>query len=491
MRLESRYYLFAEASFVFVIHCVVFWWMFGVESLPIGVDGYFHFTIASQLGFSNPVQNIEALPFTLLGETGPDHHWLIHWLQKPITVLFSSMDSEVALAAIVWAALVPAFLCAILRSYLIPFAPIIAVVGVWGLYILPDRLLMFRAQNAAIIMVVTLTLLMSAQRYLWVGVFVFFFNHAYQGVVLAGAVGFSALLAQVLANRRFDRLLISSATAGFLLSLFTSPWFPDNIRYLIVVMMGRIVFPFNNMALMGIEWLPLGLGTLLRLGPVGHVCLILAWMILARQWRCRAGTAKFKRALTFTILSTVFLILYTKHWRMGEFYGPLSAMAFGFCIPLVARKVLVTLMVLFVSILAGIHQYLQRPQIEVKFSAYAAHCGYLNKHAKAGELVFNLPWGAFPLFYRCAPDLKYISGLDGMLLSQGDHEVFRTWYYLYQFDLEHLDAEEVSSVLTRTGSDYILLEPGDETTKDWLLNNVTGSSLVHSDTDGYLIALSQ
>ena len=71
------------------VHCALFWWMFGLENLPIGGDGYFHYTIASQLSISNPAQSIEALPFTVLGEQGPDHHWLIHWLQKPLTFFFA------------------------------------------------------------------------------------------------------------------------------------------------------------------------------------------------------------------------------------------------------------------------------------------------------------------------------------------------------------------------------------------------------------------
>ena len=131
--LGFRSSLAMEAVAVFAGHCVLFWWLFGLDVLPLGVDGYFHYTIASQLGVTNPVQSVESLPFTLLGADGPDHHWLIHWLQKPLTVVLGDIESGLGVATIIWAALVPALLCGILRFHAVPYASIIAVIGVWGL----------------------------------------------------------------------------------------------------------------------------------------------------------------------------------------------------------------------------------------------------------------------------------------------------------------------------------------------------------------------
>jgi len=476
---------------VYVVHCILFWWMFGLNSLPIGGDGYFHYTIASQLSFSNPVQSIEALPFTLLGEQGPDHHWLIHWLQKPLTALFADAESGVAIATIVWAALVPAFLCAIMRLYQVPYAPLIAVIGVWGLYLLPDRLLMFRAQNAAIVLLAMMALLMSAQRYVWVAIFIFFFNHAYQGVVLAGAIGLATLLAHGAVHRKFDRVLISASIAGLILSLLVSPWFPDNIRYFLVMMMSRLVSPLNNLALMGAEWLPLGPVSLLKLGLVGHISLTFAWIILGLQWRSCTEKIKLKRALTFTIFASLLLILYARHWRMGEFYGPISAMAFGFCLTLLVNRgrVLVGLIVLAVFIPTVTHQYVKKPIITTTDSGFNAHCQYLNSNTRPGDMVFNLPWSVFPYLYHCAPQLKYISGLDGLMLSQGDPEVFRVWYYLYRGYLDKLDSIDVTAVFTTTRTAFVLLEPNSSSVMNWILAEVSGSRVVLIDDGGILISL--
>jgi len=478
---------------VYAIHCVLFWWIFGPDNLPIGGDGYFHYTMASKLAIGNPAQSIEALPFTVLGEQGPDHHWLIHWLQKPLTLFFTNSEHGIAPATIAWAALVPAFLSAILRYYHVPYAPVVATIGVWGLYILPSRLLMFRAHNAAIVMVVFMALLMSAQRYFWVGVFIFFFNHAYQGVVLAGAVGLAALLSHALIYKRFDRFLISASLAGFILSLLTSPWFPDNIRYFLIIMMGRLVSPLNNLALMGREWLPPEPSMLFKLGLVGHVCLILSWLILGTQWKFSAGTAKLKRALTFTILASIFLMLYARHWRMGEFYGPISAMAFGFCLALLVNRgrLLVGLIILSTTVLTISHQYLISPPYRATAIKVESFCEYLEDNAEPDDLVFNLSWSSFPYLYHCQPQLAYISGLDGMMLAQGDGEIFRIWYYLSRGYLGYLDSKDVAAVFSKTNSAYVLLEPHSANVKVWLLGEIKGSKLVVSNSSGHLISLPQ
>lgn len=483
-----------EAVAVFAVHCILFWWVFSLDSLPLGADGYFHHAMASQLSITNPAPSVEALPFTVLGAQGPDHHWLVHWMQKPLTVLFPNTDSGFAYATIVWAALVPAILSGILRRYNIPYAPVIAAIAVWGLYLLPIRLLMFRAQNVAIVMIVLLALSMSARRYIWVGVIVFIFNHAYQGVILAGAVGFAALLSHALIHRQFDRNLISATLAGLILSLFTSPWFPDNIRFFLTVMMGRILSPVDNIMLTGVEWNPFGFINLTELGQVGligHTCLIFSWLTLAFRWSSLEKNTTLKQALTLTVLATVFFALYLRHWRMAEFYGPISAMAFGFTLLLLPKpaKPWIPPLVFSLLVAAGIHKFVFKPEFVAHSSQYDGHCQYLAENSAPGAMVFNLPWGAFPYLFKCAPQLRFVSGLDGMLLLQGDPEVFRIWYYLFIGALEHIDPSMLNNVLDRTKSTYVLLDPRSAITKDWLLAQVSGSVLVHSDNDGYLMSL--
>ena len=473
-------------------HCLAFLWVFGADTLPLGTDAYFHLAFASQLNLSNLAPDITALPFTLLGTEGPDHHWLIHWLQKPLIVFFGFSDpsSNLAFATIAWAALVPALLSSLLRSHHVPYAAIIATVGVWGLYLMPDRLLMFRAQNAAIVMTVALTILMTSRRYIAVALFFFLFNHAYQGVVLGALIGFCALLTHGLTYRQFDRSLIVASLVGLLLSLFSSPWFPDNIRYFVEVMLGRLLMPIDSVPLMGSEWLPLGPSTLLEVGLVGHVCLLLSLGIVLYKWRSILASVELKRALVFVLLSIIFLFLYARHWRMGEFYGPFSAIALGFSLSLIsAHKRIVASMVLALSVVACGHQYFKKPNIQPNERKYSAQCQYLNQNAQPGALVFNLPWDAFSHLYGCAGQLKYVSGLDGLLLAQGDAEVFKVWYYLFQNAPNHLTVEQVKAALVKTQAHYILLEPHTSITQAWLLENIPGAKLSYVDRDGSIITL--
>jgi hypothetical protein len=480
-----------EALAVFVLQLIAFRLLFDSDILPLGADGAFHFQLASQLGIGSPWVDISALPFTALGEAGPDHHWLIHWLQKPLTLAFGSSPGGMALASITWAALVPAILTFILRLHGAPWAWAMACVATWGLYLLPDRLLMFRAQNAAIIMVVVLALLMSSRSYLKVAVFMFFFGHAYQGVVLAGAVGLSALLAHAWIYRALDRPLIGAAVSGFILSLLSSPWVPDNISYFLVMALGRLMTPVNDLSLMGTEWLPLGPATLFKVGLVGHLCLLFSWLLIFTCRQHQPDLDKLKRALLFTLLSSIFLVLYARHWRMGEFYGPLSAVSLGFALALIppGRSKAIRAVVLAVLIATLAHQWIKHPGNYPPANRYSGQCDYLANNAGEGSFVFNLPWPAFSQLFGCQPGLLYVSGLDGLMLMQGDTEIFNIWYRLGQGKLENIPAEKVIGALHKTNANFMLIGRSQAQVFEWVLATIPGSSLGYADELGFMVKL--
>jgi hypothetical protein len=457
----------------------------------LGTDGFFHYRFASELGFTSPWVDVSALPFTLLGEAGPDHHWLIHWLQKPLTLAFGDTAYGMALASVVWAALVPATLTLLLRLHAVPWSWAIACIAVWGLFLMPDRLLMFRAQNAAIVMVVALGLLMSSRSYLKIALFMFLFGHAYQGVILAGAVGLSAMLSHAWVYRKFDRPLLSAAIAGFILSLLVSPWFPDNIAYLMVVTLGRLMNQVNDLSLMGTEWLPLGPVVLSKLGFIGHLCLSTSWIILFRVGRNQGDRQAYQRALLFALLSTIFLLLYARYWRMGEYYGPVSAVSLGFALALIPQRSKRWRGIIAAGVLlaSAAHQWIKHPDIVGAIDDYQGQCSYLAANAKEGELVFNLPWPAFSNLYGCQPQLRYISGFDGLLLMHGSPEIFRIWYLLYTAQLEQLTASEVLLTMEKTGARFILVAHNQPGVAQWLLDNIPHAASVYSDRSGYLLSL--
>ena len=481
----------AEATAIFALHVLAFTALFDPATLPLGTDGPFHYRLASQLGLTSPWVDIEALPFTLLGPQGPDHHWLIHWLQQPLTAIFGLSAERMAQAAIIWAALVPTAICLLLRTSNVPHAWALALVAAWGLFLLPDRLLMLRAQNAAIVMVIGLGLLMNSRAYLKVAAFVFIFNHAYQGVILAGAIGLAALLAHAWVYREFDRPLISAAVAGFILSLLTSPWFPDNISYFVIMTLGRLTTPVTDPSLMGTEWLHLEPVTLFKLGLVGHLSLLCSWFLLLRFGKDSTARQEQKRALLFAILATLFLLLYARHWRMGEFYGPLAAVSLGFSLCLVPteRKKWVSAIVAAMLLATASHQWLKHPTGHAPAGSHAGFCQYLDDNAHPGDLVFNLPWPSFSPLYGCQPGLKYISGLDGLMLMQGDPEIFAVWYRLNRDQLAQLSIEETLEVLAKTGARYVLLAADQHDTAQWLLENIPTARPAYADEAGYIISL--
>ncbi|MEP1470675.1 MAG: hypothetical protein ABJK25_06875 [Halieaceae bacterium] len=485
---KTRALAFVEASLVFLLSCLAFFICFDIESLPLGADGYFHFVMASKLSLGNLAQSVEALPFTLLGKEGPDHHWLTHWMQKPFTLI--SEENGISYAAVLWAAVVPAILSALMRLEGVAYAGVFAIVGVWGLYLLPDRLLMFRAQNSAIIMVVVLGLLMASRSYIKLAIFTFFFAHAYQGVILAGVTGIAALIAHRLVNAEYDRQMVVACLGGFLLALLTSPWFPENISYFTVMMLGRLISPIDDVSLMGTEWVPVPFELLFQLGFVGHFCLIASWVIIFFSRRKDYSRDTFTYALVFALTATLFLFLYARHWRMGELYGPLSAVALGFSSSLLvnkARKKYLPALVFFIIVVTFLHQVLKHPEYPSHELKFEGHCQYLNDRAEIGDTVLNLSWSSFPFLYYCSPQLVYAAGLDGLMLAHGDPDVFRVWYLLGNQRLEELDAIAVISLFEKIGVQFIIFAPEDAMSVSWLLRHAPESEVLHADSDGILV----
>jgi hypothetical protein len=260
-----------------------------------------------------------------------------------------------------------------------------------------------------------------------------------------------------------------------------------------VVTLGRLMNQVDDISLMGTEWLPLGPVALFNLGLVGHLCLVISWVVLLKVKKDTADKLTYQRTLLFTLLATLFLVLYSRHWRMGEYYGPLSAVSLGFALALIPHRdrrwrAIIAAAVLVATLL---HQWLKHPDIVPTVEGYDGHCRFLDSNASAGDLVFNLPWPAFSHLYGCQPQLRFIAGFDGLMLMHGSPEVFRIWYLLYSGQLDRLTPADVISTLEKTESRFIFAAPAHYSTTQWLLDNIPTARASYADQSGYLISLAR
>ena len=76
MNIDPRARPFLEALAVFAFWAALLAWILADAEGILGVDGYYHFRIGQEILERGPWVDIRWLPFTVLGEHGPDHHWL-------------------------------------------------------------------------------------------------------------------------------------------------------------------------------------------------------------------------------------------------------------------------------------------------------------------------------------------------------------------------------------------------------------------------------
>ncbi|MEP4485716.1 MAG: hypothetical protein ABJ013_08815 [Halioglobus sp.] len=403
---------------------------------------------------------------------------------------FQDRQQGIAIATLVWAALLPAALSILLRLDAIPFAALIATIAFWCLFILPERYLMFRAQNVAVIATVGITLLMVNKKYWLLSFSVFLFNHAYQGVILVGAAGFAYLIANYYVSRNIDLKAVIFSLAGFTLSLLSSPWFPDNISYFVSMMLGRLISPFDDIDLLGSEWLRLDWLTLVEYGLVAHLCVIFSMIVIIASRKEVKANPSMLRLVSFYILSLIFLLLYARHWRMGEFYGPIAAITFGCAIASLrnAHGFLVKCAITTLAVITIAHQIYASPPL--RLSAQPTQlCETVRKYTPANHTIFNLSWSRFTELYYCTSEPKYVSGLDGLLLMLGNPLVFEAWYLLRENATETLNPAEVERLFLETRTRFVVLQPEHTASHAWIIRHIRGATLVPTDEEGGLIGI--
>src|SRR5204863_4141191 len=113
-------------------------------------DGHYHLMVAHWIAAHGLWTDIPWLPFTVLGERGPDHQWLWHLALLPFTWISDPAQALVWAAAFNGAA-TTAVAAFVLRLLGVPAAPVFAVLALSAGVAVPTRFMMLRAQNVAVI----------------------------------------------------------------------------------------------------------------------------------------------------------------------------------------------------------------------------------------------------------------------------------------------------------------------------------------------------
>lgn len=424
-----------EAGGMFLLGLVVFRWVIGQWSGVADYDGYYHFRVLERLAHSGLWTDIPWLPFTVLGERGPDHQWLWHVMLLPFAAIGDPQQ------ALLWAnafnaALALAVITLTMRLLGVPAAPLFALLAISAGMLMPYRLLMLRAQNIAVIYIMLSVWAMARARYKTLGVVAFLFLESYHAAAILGPLALIGSAARSLSERRVVVAPLIAVAAGMTAALVISPWYPRNIEYL----MFHLLFKGGNnpmygsqlSALVPREWYPVPLGILWLQAWPAHLCLggaaaALAW----RRWRDRA----FRLPVDTMIAGAsalLCLVMYALAIRFAEYYIPLAALAAGLAArdaaPAAgyrARHALALLAWLWIASSVGI-TYLREVPLAPK--DYMASIGArMNELGKPGEIVFNSSWSDFMPLVWWAGQFRYVNGLDGHYLAYRDPARFAVW----------------------------------------------------------------
>lgn len=487
--------LVAEALATFVLSFAGLGWIVAGADGILGVDGYYHFRVAEEIADRGPWVDIHWLPFTVLGERGPDHHWLFHLLISPFTLLGHSLGA-VKGAAVFCGALIPTTLVAVGRLRGIRHAPLFALLAITASAALPGRYLMLRANGLALVFMLLALLAMTRQRHWLLGILAFLFMQFYHGALVLCVFALLWLALQWAATRSLDSRTVVALGGGLFLGLLLSPWFPENVGYLVF----HTVFKMGHayLGLVGSEWYPTSWKRFLFESWAAH--LVLAAAVAGAGWLAwRGGMRRFLGSETclFLAVALIFGCLYKSSWRFIDYYAPFVCLAAGLVLrdtrglwarPLRVEAAVVAACVALIAAagwesLATIERTPKTPATK-----YAQLVGHLERHAEPGDVVLNTHWTDFVQLIWHGPQFRYANGLDGHYLMYGeDEDRFAFWFDLgYGGDASDEDVSRLA--VERFAARWIVVPRSREDVAERVRRGAWATE-VHAGEDGWLFRL--
>ncbi len=421
------------------------------------MDGYYHLRVAQLIPDNGFWVDISWLPFTVLGQSGTDHHWLWHLMLVPFTLLPD--DYMIDVAVIITTAVVPVVLNLIYRRMGIPCAPLFALLSVAASTLMPGRLMMLRAQNLSLIFVLLFLLALIARKRRIQFVVAFLFMQSYHGAIILVPLTGLFMLLQLVVKKAFDFKDVLPVAAGLSLGLIVNPWFPENIDYFLF----HTLFKTDALTpgLTGLEWQSVPISLLLIQSLPAHLifasALGLRVTTLVRADEPLAKMLPLDTALVCA-MTLVFLALYAFAWRFAEYYVPFAVLAAGFLIrdagptfTLSMKRHVVAVVGGLVLVLSLGFSWLGVSNTNKSFPEdYASVGDYLEENALQNEMVFNSGWPDFVRVFWHTQQITMVNGLDGHFLAYADPFRFQQWYTLINLQLgepTNLSPQQVSDIV--------------------------------------------
>jgi hypothetical protein len=333
----------------------------------------------------------------------------------------------------------PALFLPVLRRNRVPFAPLVCLLMVTASSMVPYRYLSLRGQDFAVVMMVAMLFAILSRRRWWIAIGAFVFMQGYHAAVILGLFCAFTLLADRLEKKPVDWKTVMAVFYGGALGLFLSPWFPDNVRYLLFHTVFKVAQAEGaGSGLIGTEWFLPTWGKLFAESLPAH--LLFFGMVAVSAWLARRGRMRWSpAAIVATGSAVVFLAMYK--WqgvRFAEYYVPFAVLAAAILWRDIAaaspaggeRRVLYApafALVTLTGVLLAAQVYYVSGLRRTKVQHYQAMMQYVESH-DAKPMVFNSQWPDYVQLSFHARKAKFVAGLDGHFLKLGDPARFNAWY---------------------------------------------------------------
>jgi hypothetical protein len=463
-----------EAAALFVVALVFFRWKLGQLNGFADYDGHFHLMVAHWIAAQGLWTDFPWLPFTVLGARGPDHQWLWHLTLLPFTAI-SDPAQALAWAAAFNGAATAAATAFVMRLLGVPAAPVFAVLAMTAGISVPERFMMLRAQNIALIYMLLAVWAMARGRHRTLGALAFLFLESYHAAVVLLPMALIGAAARSYEARKAVVTPVVAVAAGMTLALIVSPWFPRNIDYLLFHTLFKTAEPVRGehvSALIGTEWYPSAWINIWWQSWPAHLMLVAGLAALA--WRRHREPGFRPGADTLMAIGTaaLSLYLYYRAVRFAEYYVPFAVFAAGLAardaglsFPLRRWRTALFAAWALAAASVGVAAVDRVARLPADYLARAG--ARINETGLPGEMVFNSLWTDFMALVWWAPAFRYVNGLDGHYLAYGDPARSAIWIAL----LEGVADDPATVMMSAFGARFAVISRQHGKLAEQLMNN--------------------
>ena len=192
-----------------------------------GVDAFFHVAESRSLVSEGLFAGVTSLPFTVLGEHGPDHHFLFHLLGLPFA--FLPDFQAVRVTAVFFAVVATGGTIVWLRRQGVARPWLWALLLVAATEVYNFRMSLLRSQTLDLPLLLFAIAFVMAGRARAAGVVAFLFSWAHHGATILIPVAGLCVVAAMLTRRMVPLRAAAWLVGGFVLGQVINPWFPQNL----------------------------------------------------------------------------------------------------------------------------------------------------------------------------------------------------------------------------------------------------------------------